>query len=205
VVSRLLSFFPVLPSTSTFPEFITSSKLSSILLCRSLCRTLSAHGTRRPALLRPQNLSCTCDGVSPESCVSLGAISYEASSSWDMYVGWSEDELGKRLSPPRLYTQIIDSHLLCKIFQQPILKPLIAHLQQPLPSIIINVLFLLAHLMMAHSSSSGRTPPTLSPLSEPLLFALVPLRYLSTTPTLNNHKRSGARPTLLCSLARRTE
>jgi len=34
------------------------------------------------------------------------------------------------------------------------------------------------------------TPPTLSPLFEPLLFALVPLRYLSTTPTLNNHKRS---------------
>ena len=41
------------------------------------------------------------------------------------------------------------------------------------------------------------TPPTLSPLFEPLLFALVPLRNLSTTPTLNNHKRSGACPTLL--------
>ena len=41
------------------------------------------------------------------------------------------------------------------------------------------------------------TPPTLSPLFEPILFALVPLHNLSTTPTLNNHKRSGARPTLL--------
>ena len=36
---------------------------------------------------------------------------YEASSSWDMYVQWSEDELGKRLSPPPIYTQIINSHL----------------------------------------------------------------------------------------------
>ena len=108
MVSRLLSFFPVLPSTSTFPEFITSSKLSSILPCRSLRRTLSAHGKRRPALLRPQNLPCTCVGVSPESCVSLGAISYVASS-WDMYVGWSEDELGKRHPTP--YAQIIDSYL----------------------------------------------------------------------------------------------
>ena len=50
---------------------------------------------------------------------------------------------------------------------------LIAHLQQPLPSIIINVLSLLARLT-AHSSSSGHTPPTPSPLFGPLLFGLGP-------------------------------
>jgi len=74
------SFFPVLPSTSTLPEFGASYKLSSVLVGRSLRRTLSAHGTRRPGLLRPQNLPCACDGVSPEFCVSLGAMPCEASS-----------------------------------------------------------------------------------------------------------------------------
>jgi len=80
VVSQPHSFFPVMPSTSTLLEFIASSKLSSILVCRSLHRTLSTHGTRRPALLRPQNLPCACDGVSRESCVSLVAMLCEASS-----------------------------------------------------------------------------------------------------------------------------
>jgi len=78
VVSRPHSFFPVLPSTSTLPGFVTSSKLSSVLVYRSLRRTLSVHGTRRPALLRLQNLPCACDGVSPGSCASLGAMPCEA-------------------------------------------------------------------------------------------------------------------------------
>jgi hypothetical protein len=44
--------------------------------------------------------------------------------------------------------------------------------------------FSLARLT-AHSSSSGHTPPTLSPLSDLSFSALVLLYYLSTTPTLN--------------------
>jgi len=76
-------------------------------VCRSLRRTLSTHGTRRPALLRPQNLPCACDGVSPESCVSLDAV--RGLLSWDMYVEWGEAELRKRLSPPRLYIHNVDS------------------------------------------------------------------------------------------------
>src|SRR5260221_8013927 len=56
-------------------------------------------------------------------------------------------------------------------------ETLIAHLHQPLPSIIINVLSLLARLT-AHSSSSGHTPPTLSPLFGPLLFGLGPAALL---------------------------
>lgn len=68
-------------------------------------------------------------------------------------------------------------------------ESLIAPLQQPLPSIIINVLSLLARLT-AHSSSSGHTPPTLSPLFGPLVFGLGPaalpfhhtyLQYLRVT------------------------
>src|SRR5712691_8890987 len=35
---------------------------------------------RRPALLRPQNLPCACDGVLPKSCMSLGAMPCKASS-----------------------------------------------------------------------------------------------------------------------------
>ena len=53
------------------------------------------------------------------------------------------------------------------------LEALIFPLQQPLPSIITNVLSLLARLM-AHSSSSGHTPPTLSPLFGPLIFGVGP-------------------------------
>jgi len=68
-------------------------------------------------------------------------------------------------------------------------KTLIVPSQQPLPSIIINYLSLLARLT-AHSSLSGHTPPTLSPLFGPLLFGLGPaalpfhityLKYLHAT------------------------
>ena len=68
-------------------------------------------------------------------------------------------------------------------------QSLLGSLQQPIPSIIINVLSLLARLT-AHSSSSGHTPPTLSPLFGPLIFGLGPaalpfhhtyLQYLRVT------------------------
>ncbi|KAH8988261.1 hypothetical protein EDB86DRAFT_3065602 [Lactarius hatsudake] len=84
--------------------------------------------------------------------------------SWDMYVDWSEAELGKPLRPMCLPSIILQA-------------------------IIINVLSLLARLT-AHSSSSGHTPPTLSPLFGPLVFGLGPaalpfhhtyLQYLRAT------------------------
>ncbi|KAI0271985.1 hypothetical protein BGY98DRAFT_1108804 [Russula aff. rugulosa BPL654] len=90
--------------------------------------------------------------------------------SWDMYVEWSESEL---------FQDYPATHF----------EHLIAPLQQPLPSIIFNVLSLLARLT-AHSSSSGHTPPTLSPLFGPLIFGLGPaslpfhhtyLQYLRVT------------------------
>ena len=68
-------------------------------------------------------------------------------------------------------------------------EALVAPLQEPLPAILINVLSLLARLT-AHSSSSGHTPPTLSPLFGPLIFGLGPatlpfhhiyLQYLRAT------------------------
>ncbi|KAN0128116.1 hypothetical protein V8E53_014097 [Lactarius tabidus] len=90
--------------------------------------------------------------------------------SWDMYVEWSEAEL--LLDYPTTH-----------------FEALVAPLQEPLPAIIINVLSLLSRLT-AHSSSSGHTPPTLSPLFGPLIFGLGPatlpfhhiyLQYLRAT------------------------
>src|SRR5260221_9564914 len=62
-------------------------------------------------------------------------------------------------------------------------ETLIAHLQQPLPSIIINVLSLLARLT-AHSSSSGHTPPRLQPF---LHFLGPPFRPWSRCVTFPPH------------------
>ncbi|KAH9172544.1 hypothetical protein EDB89DRAFT_1851067 [Lactarius sanguifluus] len=90
--------------------------------------------------------------------------------SWDMYVDWSEAELAQDYPTTHF-------------------KALIAQLEQHLQAIIINVLSLLARLT-AHSSSSGHTPPTLSPLFGPLIFGLGPaalpfhhtyLQYLRAT------------------------
>jgi hypothetical protein len=72
-------FPPVFPPMSTRPKLVSSSKHASVLVSRSLCWTLGAHGTKSPTLLRPQNLLCACDEVSPESCLSLGAMSFEVS------------------------------------------------------------------------------------------------------------------------------
>ncbi|KAI0249408.1 hypothetical protein BJV78DRAFT_1228260 [Lactifluus subvellereus] len=85
--------------------------------------------------------------------------------SWDMYVEWCEAEV---------------------VQEYPIthFQALIAPLQQPLPSIIINVLSLLARLT-AHSSSSGHTPPTLSPLFGPFFLA-------SATPHAPSNESSGS-------------
>ena len=71
-------FFPVMPSMLTLPESVASSKFSSGLMHHSLRWVLSAHGTRKPALLHPQNLLCACNGVSPKSCASLGTMPYLA-------------------------------------------------------------------------------------------------------------------------------
>ena len=91
-----------------------------------------------------------------------------------MYVEWShgEAELGKRLPPPHLYTHNADSRFVSIVVQDDPathFETLIAHLQQPVPLIRINVPSRLACLT-AHSSSSGHTPP----LFGPLLFGLGP-------------------------------
>ena len=108
--------------------------------------------------------------------------------SWDMYADWSESEIGEPTS----------SHVLPVSSDNPILaldyptihfEALIAPLHQPLPSLIFTVLSLFACLT-AYSSSSGHTPPTLSPLFGPLHFGLGPsalpyhhiyLQYLRAT------------------------
>jgi hypothetical protein len=52
---RSLPFFPASRYTSTLPASVASSKISFVPVFRSLRQTLSAHGTRRPALPPPQN------------------------------------------------------------------------------------------------------------------------------------------------------
>jgi hypothetical protein len=88
--------------TPTLPEFISSCKLSSVLVRRSLLRTLSAHGARRPSLLLLRKLSCACDGVSPESCTSLGTTPCEASS-LGMCTSGARPNLISDFSPTPLY------------------------------------------------------------------------------------------------------
>ena len=78
-LTTLLPFFPVLPLMSTLPELVASFKPFSVLICHSPRRTLSTHGTM-PSLLRPQNLACAHDGVSPGPCMSLGEMRSEVSS-----------------------------------------------------------------------------------------------------------------------------
>ena len=88
-----------------------------------------------------------------------------------MYVNWKEAEIGKPTS----------SHVLPSILITPFGSRLSYHrlrgahppLHQTLPSIIFNVLPLLACLT-PHSSSSGHTPPTLSSLFGPLLVRRSP-------------------------------
>jgi len=172
--------FPVFPSTSTLPEFVASSRLSSVLMCRSLHRTLSAHGTRRPGLLRPQNLPCACDGVSPESCVSLGAMPCEASS-----LGICTSS-GVR---PNLVSDCL-RHVFIHTMLIPALSPRLSSNPFRSPRRAFTATTPFSHNQSsfahrtAHSSSAGHTPPTLSPLSDSF-SAFTPLPYLSTVPTLN--------------------
>ena len=92
--------------------------------------------------------------------------------SWDMYADWSEAEIGKPTSNHVLPVSS-DNTIWALDYPTTHFEALIAPLHQPLPSLIFNVLSLLACLT-AHSSSSGHTPPTLSPLFGPLLFGLGP-------------------------------
>ena len=93
-------------------------------------------------------------GIAPVLRVS-GGHAARGLISWDMYVDWSEAEICKPAS----------SHVLPSILITPFGSRLSYHrlrgahppLHQPLPSLIFNVLSLLACLM-THSSSSGHTP-----------------------------------------------
>ncbi|KAI0781673.1 hypothetical protein BC629DRAFT_1289715 [Irpex lacteus] len=74
--------------------------------------------------------------------------------SYDMYVGWAEHEAACNY-PPLHFDLFVDQ-------LEPIIRP-----------ILVGLLTLLSKFT-AHSSSSGHTPPTLSPLFGPLLFGLGP-------------------------------
>jgi len=84
---------------STLPEFVASFKLSSIL-------APDAEHTRHEEarFAGPTELAmCLRWDLARVLRISGGNV-VRGLLSWDMYVGWSEAELGKPLSPPRLYT-----------------------------------------------------------------------------------------------------
>ena len=114
MVSQLLSFFSLMPSTSIRLEFVASSMRASVLVYHCLYRTLSAHGTMRPGLLRPQSLLCD-DGVSLESCISLREMPAEASVGICTSSGVRSNLVCHSLSLLPPYTYNVDSRLLSKI------------------------------------------------------------------------------------------
>ena len=120
-LTTLLPFFPVLPLMSTLPELVASFKPFSVLICHSPRRTLSTHGTM-PGLLRPQNLACAHDGVSPGPCMSLGRMRSEVSS----LVICTSSGLGPNLVGDFLRSVFIQTLLIpvySPIIQRSILKP----------------------------------------------------------------------------------
>jgi len=109
---------------------------------------------------------------------------------------------------------ILVSHFLLHVLIHTILTPflvqdylathfesLIAHLQQLSLLIIIHGLSLLARLA-THSSSSGHTPPTLSPLFGPLLFGLGPAALSFQHPYLECLRATYAMEHLLLAFVR---
>ncbi|GAW09682.1 hypothetical protein LENED_011860 [Lentinula edodes] len=73
---------------------------------------------------------------------------------WEHYIQWAEQEQALGYPPEHF-------------------RAFLPTLQTPLRLILLTVLSLLARLT-AHSSTSGHTPPTLSPLFGPLIFGLGP-------------------------------
>lgn len=74
------------------------------------------------------------------------------------------------------YSHNAEPPLLAQDYPATHFEALIAPFQQPLPSIIVNVLSLLARLT-AHFPCLGRTPPPTLRFSYPLFLALAPPRY----------------------------
>ena len=176
MVSQPLFFFPVMPSMSTLPEFVASSKRSSVLLCRSLCDRLSAHCTMRSALLCPQNLRCACDRVSLESCVSLGAMLSGASSlGICTSSGVRPNLVSNRLRHVFIFIHImlipiiVQYHPATHFFGS-------SHRTLTATTPTINVFSL--RRLTALSSSSGHTTPTISDLSFSALILIYYLRLL---------------------------
>jgi len=72
--------------------------------------TDAEHTWHEEALAAPAELAmCLRWGLARVLRVSGGNATVRGLLSWDMYVEWSEAELRKRLSPPRLYIHNVDS------------------------------------------------------------------------------------------------
>jgi hypothetical protein len=95
---------------STLPAFVASSKLSFVPVFRSPCRTLSTHRTKEARFSTPAELTmCLRWGLARILCVS-GGNAMRGLLSLDVYVEWSEAELGEQLFLPRFFTLLIPFH-----------------------------------------------------------------------------------------------
>jgi hypothetical protein len=108
--------------------------------------------------------------------------------SWVAYVEWSEAELGKQNFLPRLCNP--DSLSQYKTIPRPTLKHS-SHHYSNLSLQSSSIISLLACLT-AHSSSSGHTPPTLSPLFDPLFFGPGPVALPSHITYLGYRRTTNA-------------
>ena len=137
--------FPASDAECTWQEEARFAALPEVAMClrSGLARVLRVSG------------GMLCEASSLGICTSSGAGP-------DLVSDFSATSLQTQCRFPFIVQDYPPTHF----------EALIAHLLQPPPSIIINVISLAR--LTPHSSSSGHTHPTLSRLFEPLLFGLGP-------------------------------
>lgn len=129
-------------------------------------------GGRKLDSLGPTNWECVCAGASPGSSGFSGARTFAASlHGTTISVFATRKPVRPSSSCPRGLS--IDSTTLARGYPPAHFEIILAELEPTLQFIIVRVLSLLTRLT-ANGTSSGHTPPTLSPLFGPLLFGLGP-------------------------------
>jgi len=153
-------------------QFVSSSKLSSVLACQSLRRTPSAHSTRGLAFLTAERAIYVRDGF----CVPLVTILSEGSS--------------PRVCPSSEVRPKSVSDTLSHVYIHTMLFPLYSPRLNPHRTFTVVTSFNYHHVLSllprltSYSSSWGHTLQ-LSPLFGPLRFSRYLLHRPSITPTSN--------------------
>jgi hypothetical protein len=199
VDSPHLSIFPS-PSTSTLPAFVVSSRHSFVRVSRSLRRTRSLHGAKKPNLRPLRSLPCVSVGalhgffVSPAEIPSAGSSPGTCTSN-----GAKPKSVSAFVCPALRLAMLIP--ILYRTIPRPISTKHSPHHHTSL--FIINVFSLFARLT-AHSYHPV-TPLQHSLHSSSSALALPPYLPSYLSPISPCHQCNGARPSRVCSLARCTK